>query len=47
MNEYSNVKSHNGKMCFCIGPEKCKDETCEIVKRHRKVKGAHPIKGDL
>ena len=24
------------KQCFCIGPEKCNDGSCEIVKEHKK-----------
>ena len=23
------------KQCFCIGPEKCNDEFCKLVKEHR------------
>ena len=39
MSGYNNIQSNNGKVCFCIGPEKCKDSSCEIVKRHRQSKG--------
>jgi len=44
---YGNVKSHNGKMCYCVGPEKCNDQNCDIVKQHKRVKGSNPIQGDL
>lgn len=23
----------NSKSCFCVGPENCKDESCELVKQ--------------
>ena len=26
----------NKKVCFCIGPDKCKDKDCELVKEYNK-----------
>lgn len=26
----------NSKRCFCIGPEKCNDEDCELVRDYKK-----------
>jgi len=30
--------NHKFKQCFCIGPDKCKDENCHVVKEYKKMK---------
>ena len=30
------TKIIKGKSCFCIGPENCKDSSCDLVKNYRK-----------
>lgn len=31
------------KICFCIGPEKCNDVTCHVVKRYNSMRGIYYI----
>ena len=35
---YKFEKTGRTKSCFCIGPEKCNDKECNIVKEYNKYK---------
>ena len=35
MHGWYNYKDNKSKVCFCIGPEKCNDESCPLVKQYK------------
>lgn len=35
---YKDHKTDETKVCFCIGPENCKDRNCSLVQQRKKRK---------